>query len=330
MKHLDYNVKVDQARDAFRNEVSNWENGYFRSEFSLAHDLAEKVVHSIIQLGTQSILKERVHTRDAAINRNVSNLTDSKEVVHNQILSCNDALDEEDKWVLIAGAGLSIQAGYPTANFIVAGLINRLWTGISPVDFYSRYSFSEIASYYEHTLGRDELLSAIDDLLDTPQKVQPTSAHYDAVNKFKIIITTNYDELFEMACLESRIPFIVSTPGNPQSRQKGKVFIVKMSGTISDLAGIRLTSEDLNEVIANESYYNSIDKIISGKKVAVVGHSLRDDHIVKLLEKNNTPGFGCYVRPNISNIDDVVIKKFNLDALQKSADDFLSEFNSES
>jgi hypothetical protein len=173
-------------------------------------------------------------------------------------------------------------------------------------------------------------LSAIDDLLDTPQKVQPTSAHYDAVNKFKIIITTNYDELFEMACLESRIPFIVSTPGNPQSRQKGKVFIVKMSGTISDLAGIRLTSEDLNEVIANESYYNSIDKIISGKKVAVVGHSLRDDHIVKLLEKNNTPGFGCYVRPNISNIDDVVIKKFNLDALQKSADDFLSEFNSES
>ncbi len=333
MKRLSYGTPVDARRDAFRREVSDWAAGLFRVEFDWAADLSEKVVSAVVSLGMQSVLKDLVRQRDQVVSRQ-SLVTAA--VAPTLVASClpegasprqRDATALNDEWVLVAGAGLSVAAGYPTASFIVTSLVKRLWSDVSADAIFGRYSFDEVAGYYEYKHGRQALLKAIGELLDTPQRILPTVAHFEAVKKFGTIITTNYDELFEMACLATRIPYVVMTSSQTLPSQSGKVSIIKLSGTISEPSSLRLTSADLKEVMGHSKYFGAVCDSLSGRRVAVVGHSLRDAHLVKALEESQRSGPGVYVRPDIGVADDILLERFRLAAVSQRADEFLTRFN---
>ncbi|WLI75883.1 DUF4062 domain-containing protein [Kosakonia sp. H02] len=317
MKRLEYGAEAEKLRDDFRNEVAGWDKGHFRGEFELATDLADKVARAVTEVLMESASKELLRRRDAQLTAQQGTVAVAKDAIHVQA---------NDRWVLIAGAGLSVSAGYPTANLIISSLAARLWPEITASEVFTRYSFDEVAGYYESLWGHDALLEAIKALLDTPQRVLPTEAHFEAVKKFKTIITTNYDELFEMACLTSGIPYVVTTPTQPKPAEKDKLTIIKMSGTISDLSSLKLTSSELGDVIDDHEFYALIEQSVVDRNVVIVGHGLRDAHVIKALNATGLSRRGIYVRPSFSPMDDIVLKRFNLEAKSQHADEFLRQF----
>ncbi|WP_227136522.1 DUF4062 domain-containing protein [Kosakonia radicincitans] len=320
IKKLEYGSKEDKLRDAFREAVAAWDTGHFRAEFELAKDLADKVAKALVDFCTQTALKELLRLRDAQLTPPPAAVQSAESLpVH-----------DNDKWVLLGGAGLSISAGYPTANLIISSLAAQLWPDVAASDIYTRYSFDEVAEYYESQRGREALLQDVKALLDTPQKVWPTGAHFEAVKKFKTILTTNYDPLFEIACMTNSIPYVVITPSDPKLPEKGKVSIIKLSGTLSELESLRLTAKDLQDVMANEAFFTVIKQSLAGRKVAVVGHALRDAHVLKALTESGVSGPGVYVSPNPGPAADIILQRFNLQAKPQKADAFLASFDPDS
>lgn len=330
MKRLKLGTKSDTGRDAFRSEVSDWAGGLFRAEFDWAEDLSDKVYDAFVDLSMNIQRKELLRRRDQAVaNISTPPSTQPSPVTTLSVQPSspvqNFSKTRAGEWALIAGAGLSISAGFPTARLIVGGLVKRLWPTIEGDEVLARYTFDQVAGYFEAKFGREALSQAIGDMLDTPQRVSPSDAHVQAVKKFRVILTTNYDELFEQACEWSSIPYVVSTPTKPQAHEAGKLTLFKLSGTLSDLASLRITASDLIGV-TKSNYHRDVCSSLSGRSVAVVGHSLRDSHVVSVLEDSNRSGSGVYVRPFAEPMDDILLEKFRLTSVCKTADEYLSDF----
>src|ERR1700741_1306527 len=70
LKNLPYDPgapsEAEQARNAFRDRVTAWEDGYSIARFDLAVDLADNVGKALIQVITREYLKTRVQQRLAA------------------------------------------------------------------------------------------------------------------------------------------------------------------------------------------------------------------------------------------------------------------------
>ncbi|WP_213936820.1 DUF4062 domain-containing protein [Pseudomonas sp. dw_612] len=319
LKHLPYGAKRDKKRDKLRSEISNWSDGLFRREFEWADDLEDQVSESLISLFTDSFLKQRVQSRDLAIK--VPSPTVLKK-------GSEPFLLPERSWVMIAGAGLSISAGYPTANALIAALGQELWPDLTSDHNLLLYNFSQVASYFEMKKGRLGLLAKVGQMLDTPQTVRPTMAHEYAVRKFKAIITTNFDELFEDACVSQNIPFQVVIPNFENVELvSGRLVIYKLAGTMSRPETLQLTTSDLNSSIKCDFAFGSVRSMLQANPVVVIGHSLRDGNIQEVMEGRDRDKRGVYVSPYLSPIDEIILDKFNLEGVALRADEFIRDFD---
>ncbi|SDC54150.1 SIR2-like domain-containing protein [Cupriavidus sp. YR651] len=320
MKKLSYGTKPDEQRDNFRKEVSDWHNGLFRTEFEWADDLAEKASSAFVSLWTNSFLKEHVRSRDSKITPVPAIPRPSQEGARTNT--------QDSEWVLVAGAGLSIIAGYPTAYVLTTALARFLWPSMEDTSDLYRYNFSEVASLLEARLGRAKLLDVVEQTMNPPQHVRPTVAHQQAVLKFKAIVTTNFDTLFELACIEKNVPYEVITPDSEApATNDGRLRIYKMNGSITDLKSLCLTTADLR-AIENRPVFQSLRALLSTSRVAVVGHSLRDGNMAELMEDRNRNGDrSVYVSPAQVEVDDITLARFNLIGVRQNADDFLESFD---
>jgi len=318
LKSLAYKTNRDDRRDALWNLVSDWDGGNFRQEFHLAHDLADGVAKAIVGLLTDIMLSQRVHERDQLMTPQTANAPASP-VAH--------PASSNDKWVLVAGAGLSIAAGYPTAPVLMSAMGQKLWPDVDSQALVNKHSFSALATFYERRLGRDSLVEIVRQLVITPQKIAPTSAHLNAVRKFKTIVTTNFDTLFEIACMEQNIPHHVVTPSTEQiSAQPNSVAIHKLSGTIADSTSLLLTSKDLDRAVSNDLLFGAVGTLLESRGVVVVGHSLRDEHVQKLLRSRSDQRDGLYINPFLDPVDAITLEEFRLKGIKETADSFLSRF----
>jgi hypothetical protein len=133
-------------RDSFRKQIGTWEDGHFRAEFDLALDLGRKVRKALLDVFQDTYLKRAVRQVDAA------GRTPAEAFV--PVLptpSSNPSLADE---LLLAGAGFSISAGYPTASSLVDVLGKRLRLSMDGPEMLARHSFAEIASFAERRMGR--------------------------------------------------------------------------------------------------------------------------------------------------------------------------------
>lgn len=323
LKHLSQAEHPDPQRDAFRNEVSGWSNGVFRAEFNWADDLADKVWETLTDMWTKSVLKDLVREQDMRLG-----LAAAGTHVHAAApVPIQMPAPNGDEWVLLAGAGLSIAAGYPTAPTLMSVMAQQLWPGASSRALSDRYSFSQFAAFYEARLGRAALFAVVKDLLSTPQEIKPTVGHFEAVGKFKTTITSNLDELFELACLVRGIPYEVITPATQTvSALPGVVTIFKVSGTISDPGSLLLTLSDYEHAYTNKKLFAAVCARLTSRRIAVVGHSLRNEYVLQLLSEAHPAGDGLYVNPELSATDEIFLEQFKLKGRQQTADQFLSEF----
>lgn len=139
VKRLEYGTPQEgeqaRLRDRFRADVEAWEDGQFRTDFDLARDLAEKVGKAI-NLFLAANLRELGERRRTLNEEQVPKTTTSADVADPSPASGSDrklvlpsALVEavaNRSALLFAGAGMSIQAGLPSAYAFTEHLLAKI------------------------------------------------------------------------------------------------------------------------------------------------------------------------------------------------------------
>lgn len=317
MKKLRYGAAVDVKRDSLRREVSDWATGVFRQDFEWADELASKVATSINSLFTDALLKQLVRRADETSSVGTLALVQPPGAA---------MLKPRTEKVLLAGAGMSIAAGYPTAMVLMGILANDLWGPQQDTTQLMVHSFSDLAAYYESVVGRAGLENRIKEVLDTPQSVQPTPAHMKAVRAFRSIVTTNYDRLFELASELQGVTYRVVHPFDLSvSDDFNGLTIYKLVGSVTEPQTLILTSDDLSRV-AQRSVFERIKNLIAHNEIVVIGHSLRDGNVQTLLQGRNPKHESIYVSPYLTKIDDLTLTKYGFKSVMATADGFMSNF----
>ncbi|MFM9384042.1 DUF4062 domain-containing protein [Pseudomonas sp. UV AK001] len=315
MKKLRFGAAQDTKRDEFRKEVSSWTDGLFRQEFEWANDLAIAVGKSVTSLFADALHKELFRRRN----------TIPAPVVTVSCAGTSIATVNNGK-VLLAGAGMSVAAGYPTALVLMEILASDLWSEPQDATQLMAYNFSVLASYYEKVFGRSALELRITQVLDTPQTIQPTPAHLKAVRVFRNIITTNYDRLFEKACELQGVIYRVVHPSDAASDEQFEgLTIYKMVGSALVPGTLVLTSDDL-PYAAKQQVFTKLQNLIEHNELVVIGHSLRDGNVQQLLGQRDPHREGVYVSPSTAAIDELALFRFGLKRVQSTADDFMNSF----
>ena len=319
LKRLRYGADATSSdavlRDRFRKQIGDWEDGHFRAEFDLALDLGRKVRTALLDIFQDTYLKRAVRQVDAAGRKPVDKAAPVPTATGGNI-GLAQAL-------LLAGAGFSISAGYPNASSLADVLGKRLGLSMDGPDMLARHSFAEIASFAEGRMGRPGLLEVVRELLDTPIPVAPTPAHFGAVQSFSVILTTNYDLLFEQACAALGLEFAVATPHRPLPGP-APIVIYKIDGSIDDPDTLVLTHGDAARAATALPFWNSVNALMQTQGVVVIGHSMRDATSQRLLSARNLKLPGLYVSPHVDELDLVRLETYGMESVVATANDFLA------
>ena len=330
LKRLDYDSprETDDAkkRDKFREEVSYWDTGHFFSEFELASDLSRKIGATLVGVLSESYLNIEVKKRtqvaiqilDVPPKHKPSPIEFDRELM-NSI--------KEGQAILLAGAGMSLSAGYPSAQALTELLMANIAEdqGRDSVSSLSG-TFQEIAEYYALAYGRTKLNKVLNQGLHTPQVVQPTEAHILSVQLFKTVLTTNYDCLFEQACSHIGLDFVVITGDASVPEENDRVTIVKLDGSISDPESLIITvSDGLGAQYSKQKLWQSLVPLIGTRTLVTVGYSLRDISTKSLLDERPSDLPGYFVAPHIGLFDELQLRGRGLKAIETDANSFFRE-----
>jgi len=274
-------VDADEAarRKKFRDDVADWTKGQFRTEFDYADELGELVMQSVV--GLLSNEHKRRHARSAA-----SATPDPGAVTADDAAILPPGLLEavrSQSAMLFAGSGISLSAGLPSsyafAAHLVAGIRQRLPRYEPPQ---VGAGLASIAGDYELIYGRQRLGQAVAELLLLPDAPAFTDAHLVAVQRFPVIVTTNYDLMFERARDQLQLPMAREVAPGCTSPLPERV-LVKLHGSISDPATLVITDNDLARY--EETHKQVVDDlrpVFQSRPVVVSGTTLRDPSVYRM------------------------------------------------
>jgi len=333
LKRLDYGAKIyskdAKKRDAFRKEVQDWDGGYFTTEFNIGVDLADSVGKSLISLLTDKFQKSIVKKRSNAATKVALTLANEypiQEVQNKQKLPLDLVEAVRDKnAILFAGSGISLTAGLPSSYAFSQRLIQMVRELDPSYDVNpTGTAFAGIATDLEASRGRQYLVNAISDLIHPPQGIEPTAAHIKAITLFDQIITTNYDDLFETAVLSQHIETSIVTNELKNSLQHRT--LVKLHGSANVPESLLLTERDVFMLDQNRpKLCKSLQEELRHKMVVVVGASLRDPSIVRLLSEVGDELRGYFIVPYLWKSTPERLRPWNLKCIQMDANTFMTE-----
>jgi hypothetical protein len=334
LKRLEYDEdrtsEDAKKRDAFRDEIQNWEDGYFTTEFELATDLADSVGQSLIGLLTNEFQRTRVQERSSSATQFALAL--AQELPKQDIptpsipVELIDAVSRRNA-ILFAGSGISLAAGLPGASAFAQSLIRLLRESdpnysVNPTGA----AFAGIATDLEASRGRQYLVRAITDLIHPPQGIEPTVAHLNAVKLFDRILTTNYDELFELAA--SRQEFEATLVADELQGSLPQRTIVKLHGSANAPESLLLTERDVFMFDRSRPrLWAAVQAELQTNMVVVVGASLRDPSIVRFFSEVGEGLHGYFVVPYLWEFTPERVRYWNLQCIQTDADTFMAELS---
>jgi len=230
--------------------------------------------------------------------------------------------------ILFAGAGVSWPAGLPSA-VAIAELIARAIREERPNYTVGAVGgeLPSVASDLVAYMGRPKLEAAIRQALNPPQGLNPTKAHLAAVRLFKLIVTTNYDELFERAADELHIhtPLIYQELAPSETRLPERA-IIKLQGSASKAESLLITDHEVAMLDRTRArLWTAAVDALRNNPVLVVGTSLRDVSVIRLFSEANVRGFYASPRPWLTEITKARVAKWNLQCIVGSADAVLSD-----
>ncbi|MFO1113435.1 MAG: SIR2 family protein [Rhodospirillales bacterium] len=326
---LDYDIdreSVDaKQRDAFRKEVQDWDQGIFVAQFNLARDLAEGVGEAVIKLLTDRFLRTKIESRIAEADA-VSSLLQQERphaVGDVQVPRLLSAAVTKREAVLFAGAGISAAAGLPSAGVFssaVARVIRECVPdyGVSPV----ASMFSAIASDVEAFASRELLVHEVKSIVNPPHGLQPTTAHQAAVRLFDLILTSNWDALFERAAEAAGIdlPIIIGEISDPLPTR----CLVKLHGTPEEPESLMLSEDDILLMDkTRKRLCEEVRSVLKNRILVVIGSSLRDPSIVKLFIEAAPQCQNYFISPSITDASTARLRKWNFTPIVADADSFM-------
>ncbi len=306
-KRLRYGLPVDTSRDDFRREVSEWSDGAFRQEFDFADELSELAGAAVIDLLRNTFLKNPPYPRRQPTS------------IPRPVLSTSNRSTNKD--VLIAGAGMSIAAGMPTASLLIGLLSHEIWDQPSQSE---RFNFSDVAEFYTFRFGKEQLINRLAEAMEKLGNPQPTSAHKHSAAYFSAIITTNFDSLFEQACEQQGIPYVVMLPGQPLPEVGNRLPIYKLAGSLDTSKSLRLTQQE-TAMDVNSELVMMAKQLTRKNPVTVIGHGLRDGLIPEILSQRPESLEGIMVSPIADPMEEILLNRFHLNKVEMSANDFMED-----
>ena len=151
-----------------------------------------------------------------------------------------------------------------------------------------------------------------------------------AVTLFSVILTTNFDCLFEAACDEAGIGYAVISDDGHLPVASNTTLIVKLDGSIGDPQGLVLTARDAADVRDRKPrLWQSLALLMKTAPIIVVGHSLRDVNTKALLGLRDGSLPGYIIAPDIGSFD---VRRFGsrgLRAVRSDAEAFFATLHSE-
>ena len=308
-------------RDEFRKQVADWADGRFRGEFDLASDLAPQVAKAVIGVLTESFVSKRSLRRPLAAAPVLGPSSSTLMLPEELVTAVNDR-----SAILFAGAGMSMQAGLPSA----AAFTEALYERISVVDpEYVRPTqgsiFNVVASDLVDLLGDGALNEAVQDLLAVESAAVPGPAQELAVEHFDLILTTNYDNLLETADHSSRLKVVEREIGDHSISGPA---IVKLHGSFDDPSWLVLTEKDLLRLPKRRRrLLNTVRSEMQKRPVVVVGSSLRDPSVVELFNAAGPTVSGWVVNPVMGEVERQRFKRWNLEPVTAFADRFFASLS---
>ena len=206
-------------------------------------------------------------------------------MLDNTIISYIKALQaasKENRLVIFAGAGTSVDAGIPLwSNFV-----NEL-SKVLPNDVKDNANGDnlQLAELYREVSDDKDYYDGIESVLLKNAKA-PNSIH-DAILALNPshIITTNYDTLFEDAALKNNRQYFVVATDDDLPRNHGEKLIVKMHGDLKH-HNIILTENDYYDYARKFPLIRSfvISQFVS-KVILFVGFSFNDPNLKFILRE---------------------------------------------
>ncbi|HEX6186153.1 MAG TPA: DUF4062 domain-containing protein [Pyrinomonadaceae bacterium] len=330
LKRLDEGVAEDPQRRGFREEVSDWAAGGVIKRFEFDDELADGVAASLVEVLSDTYLSNAVQER----SKSVRVLEPEPEVGRSgpEIVDIPRELTElvaAKKMVLLAGAGISMAAGYPSARAMTETVQAHLRRELnSPTLNLTGMPFQEIASNIEAAFGRGYLLDIFLRAMSGPQGIEPTEAHLASVRLFDRIVTTNFDGLFEEACRRQGIPHAVIEDYAGDGVTPDGVTIFKLSGSLERPETLLITERDVWDTYGDEpSGWKRLIGTVTRSPVLIVGSSLRDTAIKKLFSDAEGAIRGYIVSPEINPFERHQYQRLNLQPIDEKADDFFRQLS---
>jgi hypothetical protein len=326
LKRLPYDAERDsddaRRRDAFRKEVADWNGGQLVGQFDLARDLSDNVGRALVDMLCEDF-KSRLRTRAADTEAAASIIADAPAVEEPQLPGRIVEEVRRHEAVLFAGAGVSLEAGYPAAAAWGEFLMQRIRERVPDYDMPATAgNVRRIAGDLEFVAGRDALLAAVKALLTPAHTVEVTEVHHAAVRHFQTIITSNFDNLFELASREGGHDHGV-VHGELLAPTPLRSLIVKFYGSFEYPDTMVLTEEQANAVTpAREALLKMIRHTFAHQPVVVVGSSLRDPSTAGLFARAVGDMHGYYVDRRMGPAAVLNARRWNLEPIRATAAGF--------
>lgn len=172
---------------------------------------------------------------------------------------------------------------------------------VAPYPFDDPNNLLRVSQHFESEFGRDRLVKLVRDQVQTGKQPSPALRAL-ARFKFPVVITTNYDQLFEDALgLANKNPFVSVYKPNRYADgddlpwdvhpTENNPMIFKMHGDINKPDSIVLTDEDyinfmvrMREVHETSPVPRRIQQRLVGNRTLFIGYSLKDYNLRILLK----------------------------------------------
>ncbi len=191
---------------------------------------------------------------------------------------------QKRRCLLFVGAGLSINAELPQ------GMTMPTWSKLAEqlsADLTEKKEDPlEIASLYEETFGRNNLIKKMTELLHV-QDAKPGRAHKKLakINEFDTIVTTNFEHLLEQPhyAENKNVNVIVGDKNISMYSPSTHTNIIKIHGDFSNYPEIVITKEDYDAFLKNHPVIaTNMAAWFSTKTPLFIGYSLNDPHFIQI------------------------------------------------
>ena len=183
------------------------------------------------------------------------------------------------EWVLFAGSGISRSSGLPLWGELVQKMGERLGAEIESQDPL------EVASFFEIELGRNALISFLQENLGSPN-CTPSFLHNRLLHLHpNTIVTTNFDNILERALQQEGISYSLIVSNQDLALAAGHLRVVKPHGDLEQPDSIIFTQRDYDRYPTQELVNMALCTLAAQYPFLFVGYGLNDPDLKQQLQR---------------------------------------------